>query len=131
MQNKRRKHSNRPYQIKKTGIKDENIDRQILALHKAMGQKLLAQPELVVPIQIALEEHKDAGHIGYGPYITWFSILNLIDNPKAFLNGLLEDTPKMRRLRRTSPLRGLLSEDERQQALLAEACGATSVETLL
>ena len=48
----------RPYRVKKTGIKDENIDRQILVLHQAIAAKLLAEPALLEQVKAKLDERK-------------------------------------------------------------------------
>ncbi|WP_416308453.1 hypothetical protein [Neptunicella sp. SCSIO 80796] len=122
----------RPYQIKKTGIKDENIDRQIRAIHRAMAEKILSRPELIEQINERLENNKDNGMLTYGQYISWFSILELIDQPEVFINAILEDTPKMRRLRRNTPLVGILTEEERQRALHRDALGeVTDIQNII
>ncbi|WP_419570500.1 hypothetical protein [Rheinheimera sp.] len=46
--------TSKPYRVKKTGIKDENIDRQILVLHRAMAEKLLRQPQLLPQVLTGL-----------------------------------------------------------------------------
>lgn len=121
----------RPYRIKKTGIKDELIDRQILAIHQAIVEKLIANKKLTEPLFDILEERKLAGKLGYGAYLTWFCLLENIEDEKAFKQGVLEDTPRMRKLRRSTPLVGVLNEDERQQALMMDACGTTDISTVL
>ena len=123
-QNKR----NRPYRVKKTGIKDENIDRQILVLHRAIGFKMLAYHErgdnsLTELVQATLDSRRDEGRIGYGEYLTWSSVLELLDNKDDFLAGLLEDDGRMRKLRRRTPFVGVLTEEERQTALDKDAIG--------
>ncbi|GGO72503.1 hypothetical protein [Bowmanella pacifica] len=122
----------RPYQIKKTGIKDENIDRQILVLHKAMLDKLCAQPALLESVLLTLESRKEQGRLGHGAYLTWYCALEqLTTSPEKMYQALLEDSSRMRKLRRQTPLVGLLTEQERQQALMADALGQTSIQTLL
>ncbi|MBN7820970.1 hypothetical protein [Bowmanella yangjiangensis] len=122
----------RPYQIKKTGIKDENIDRQILILHRAMLDKLCQHPILVENVFSTLESRKEQGRLGHGAYLTWYCALeHLTDAPQQMYEALLEDSPRMRKLRRQTPLVGILTEEERQQALLADALGQTSIQTLL
>ena len=123
-QNKRK----RNYAVKRTGIKDENIDRQITVIHKAIGLKLLAfhsrgDKSLLAQVQNTMEQRRDEGRMGYGEYLTWLSLLEIIDQDEAFLAGLIEDTPRMRKLRRRTPFVGILSEDERQSALDADAIG--------
>lgn len=122
---------NRPYQVKKTGIKDEYIDRQVLAIHAAIADKMLRHPELVPQVRETLEQRREVGRIGYGEYITWDSILDIIDDAKDFRKAILEDTPKMRRLRRKTPFVNILTEEERQQALMDNAAGVlTSLDNL-
>ncbi|MDH2435651.1 hypothetical protein QCD60_24300 [Pokkaliibacter sp. MBI-7] len=108
---------------RKPRIADENIDRQIRVLHQAMAEKLLAQPALVEQVLAKLEERYRAGLIRHGAYMTWFSLLDNIDNREQFLAGLLDDGFYMRKLRRRTPFVGILTEEERQAALLADAVG--------
>ncbi|WP_337878617.1 hypothetical protein [Rheinheimera sp.] len=65
----RRTKPTKPYRVKKAGIKDENIDRQILVLHQAIAEKLLRQPELLPQVQHKLAERLEQGQISYGAYI--------------------------------------------------------------
>ena len=128
----RNKKRNRPYAVKKTGFKDENIDRQIIAIHNAIAQKLLKQPELVDGVKQRLEMQRDEGKIGYGQFITWYSILELFNKPETFVEAMVEDTAKMRRMRRKTPFVGILNESERQEALDTNATGyINSIEVLL
>lgn len=128
----RRNKKHRPYSIKKTGIKDENIDRQIIAIYKAVAHKLLANQALVEQIKHRLESQREQGMIGYSQFICWLSILEIIDDTEAFIKAMTEDTPKMRRWRRKTPFSGVLTEEERQQAITAEASGMIdSVAVLL
>lgn len=112
---------NRPYRVKKTGIKDENIDRQILVLHQAIANKLLAEPDLLEQVKAKLEERRDNGQLGYGAYMHWVSVLELYAEPEQFCAGITEDSPYLRKLRRRTPFVGILTEQERQQALLRDA----------
>lgn len=116
---------------RKYGVKDENIDRQILVLHRAMANKLLKHPELLPQIQQNLELRHREGRTGYGAYLTWSAILELLSEPAQFLAAMLEQSPKMRRLRRDTPFIGLLSEEERLTALHDSACGEVDITTLL
>ncbi|WP_127025021.1 hypothetical protein [Rheinheimera mangrovi] len=112
---------NRPYRVKKTGIKDENIDRQILVLHQAIANKLLAEPDLLEQVKAKLEERRDNGQLGYGAYMYWVSVLELYAEPEQFCAGITEDSPYLRKLRRRTPFVGILTEQERQHALLQNA----------
>ncbi|WP_232361123.1 hypothetical protein [Paraneptunicella aestuarii] len=127
----RDKRQNRNYQVKKSGIKDELIDRQILAIHIAMVEKLLAHPELHQQVFETLEERLETGKLRYGGYMTWYSLMDNIDNEKLFRQGVLEDSPRMKKLRRSTPLVGILTEEERQQALMKAACGEANIEHLM
>lgn len=128
----RNKKRNRPYAVKKTGFKDENIDRQIMAIHNAIAQKLLKHPDLVDGVKLRLESQRDEGKIGYGQFITWYSVLELFDKPQTFIEAMIEDSQKMRRLRRKTPFVGILTEEERQQALNANATGyIDSIDVIL
>lgn len=116
---------------KKNGVKDENIDRQIRVLHQAMVKKLIEQPLLSEKIKLQLEEKHQQGRLGYGPYLTWCSLLEWVETqPEKFIEEVCKDSAYMRRLRRSTPLTGLLSETERQQALDCDAAGTTDISTL-
>ena len=117
---------NRPYQIKKTGIKHRYIDSQILVIHAAIADKLIQHPELIEQVLQQLEQRKELGRINYSQYITWYSILELINSPQSFKQAILEDSPKMRKFRRNTPLVNILTEDERQNALNTGAIGEIS-----
>jgi len=121
----------RSYNIKKTSIKDEFIDRQILVLHGAMAEKILAHPELVQQVQDRLEEKRENGSMGYGAYITWTSILEHINEPEAFKQAMQEDSKKMRRLRRITPFVGILNEEERQAAITKDSAGVFNPNNLM
>lgn len=109
--------------MKKTGIQDENIDRQILVLHQAIAAKLLAEPDLLEQVRAKLEERRDNSQLGYGAYMHWVSVLELYQQPEQFRQGITEDSPYLRKLRRRTPFVGILTEQERQQALLQHAIG--------
>ncbi|REL35570.1 hypothetical protein [Thalassotalea euphylliae] len=126
--NKRRK---KPYAIKKTSIKDENIDRQIIAIHHAIAKKLLADTHCVQKVKNKLEQQLDEKKIRYSHFINWYSILEMIDQPEVFLNAMIEDTPQMRRLRRNTPFVGILTEQEREVAIKQDASGVMSTVEIL
>ena len=123
MFNNRRNHRNKTYRVKKYGIKDENIDRQILAIHRAMVEKILADTSLVAGLTEKLEARREEGRMGYGEYITWLSLLENVDDEVFFREGVLENTTRMRQLRRRTPFVGVLTEEERQKALDEDALG--------
>jgi hypothetical protein len=99
------------------GAENDGIDRQISALHLAMGRKLLSNPTLVEKSKNKIEERYQNGYLRHGAYLTWISLLEHIDQPKKFLQNLLEDTPRMKKLRRKTPLVGILNEQERQEVI--------------
>ena len=95
-------------------------DAQILRLHSAMADKLLAQPELVTQVLQTLEQRYQAGLLRHSSYIHWYSILDCINQPQLFRSALLDNGERMNKLRRRTVLVGILTEDERQ-AILTES----------
>ncbi|MEP7703224.1 hypothetical protein [Paraglaciecola sp. 25GB23A] len=93
------------------------IDQQIVILHKAMAEKLYAQPDLVEQVKVTLQQRFENGNLRYGAFLTWQCILEQISNRDAFISAVLEDSDLMRKYRRRTPFVGILSEQERQQAL--------------
>ena len=129
--NRQTQQKTRGYRVKKGGAKDELIDRQVLAIHVAMVDKLLKHPELHQQVFDTLEARLAQGKLRYGGYMTWFSLMDIIDQPTLFRQGVLEDSPRMKKLRRSTPLVGILTEAERQEALNKAACGAVDIDNLL
>ncbi len=114
----------RPYQVSKNTIRDDFIDKQVLAIHKAMAKKVLAQPALIDVVKSTLEKKREEGRMSYSAYLTWFSLLDIaLDDPKAFYDGVTDYDKRMRRLRRTTPFINILTEEERQQAITLDAIG--------
>jgi hypothetical protein len=118
-----RKKKTRLYSIKKSSFRDENIDRQIVAIHQAIAQKVLTNHQLANEVTERLDNWKEAGRIHYGGYITWISILDLLEEPPEFIKAMTEFTHQMRKLRRKTPFIGILTEPERQSALDLHALG--------
>ncbi|MFP8965089.1 hypothetical protein ACKC9G_00720 [Pokkaliibacter sp. CJK22405] len=96
---------------------DSGVDQQILRLHEAMVEKVLAEPALVAKVRKKLDERYFAGQLRHGAYLYWFGLLDNIDNAEQFREGVLTDNNHMRRLRRRSPFVGILSEEEREAIL--------------
>lgn len=97
----------------------ENIDKQILALHQAMVKKLIAKPELRQHVIDTIESRYANGQLRHGGYLVWSCLMECIDDtPDSFIEGVLADTPQMRKLRRRTPFVNVLTEQEREQALL-------------
>ncbi|MCY7295242.1 hypothetical protein [Alteromonas sp. a30] len=121
----------RSYRLQKSGVKDEFIDRQILVLHAAIVDKLLKHPELHAHVFSTLEQRLASGKLRYGGYMTWYSLMDNIENETLFRNAVLENTPRMRKLRRSTPFVGILTEEERSSALNTAACGEADISHLL
>jgi len=127
----RSRKSRRGYQHRKSSVKDELIDRQVLAIHIAMVEKLLAHPELHQQIFDTLEARLASGKLRYGAYMTWFSLMDNIHDQQMFRSGVLENSPRMKKLRRTTPFTGVLTEEERQAAVNKAACGEMDIDSIL
>lgn len=125
------KRKEKPYSIRKSGLKEKFVDRQILAIHKVMVEKLIAVPELRHKVIKTIEERYEQGRLRHGAYLTWICLMDNIDDHQTFRNGVLEDTPRMNKLRRQTPFVGVLTEAERQQAIEDDACGQTSIESVI
>jgi len=95
-------------------------DAQILRLHRAMADKLLAEPQRLTQVLTTLEQRYQAGLLRHSAYIHWFSILDCINQPELFKAALLDNGERMNKLRRRTVLVGILTEDERQ-AILTES----------
>ena len=93
------------------------IDQQIVILHKAMAEKIYQHPALAEQVRATLQQRYDNGTLRYGAFLTWQCILEQISDREAFLAAVLEDSELMRKYRRRTPFVGILTEDERQQAL--------------
>lgn len=129
--NSHRNKRSKPYTIRKSGLKEKFVDRQILALHKAMVEKLICVPKLREKVVSIIEERYENGRLRHGAYLTWICLMDNIEDHEMFRQGVLEDTPRMNKLRRQTPFVGVLTEEERQEALLQYACGETTIETVL
>lgn len=103
---------NRP----KTAQQD-NIDKQILCLHKAMGEKLIANHHYIAPVVETIQARYECGTMRHGAYLFWSSLLEYVEQPKFFMETLLETSPQVIQYRRQTPLVGILTEEERQAVL--------------
>ena len=117
----RQPRKSKAYQVKKQSIKDDFVDKQVLAIHQAIVAKVIQHPELISNVLEVLQRRKNQGRMSYGAYITWLSICELVSEPETFQKAILEDSPKMRRFRRETPFVGILTEQEREQALMSNA----------
>ncbi|WP_448568177.1 hypothetical protein [Thalassotalea ganghwensis] len=116
----------RPYKVSKRSIKDDYIDKQITVIHFAMAKKLVNHPELLPQVHQTLTSYRENGRLSYSGYITWLSILELYDDSEQFIQGVVEESAQMKRLRRSTPFVGILTEAEREKALYEEAIGTIS-----
>lgn len=102
---------------RKPSQKQQQIDQQILLLHQAMAEKLLANPHLVEQVLATLNQRYNQGTMRYGAFITWQSLLECIDDRSRFLSAVLDNSPTMQKYRRKTPFVGILTEEERQHVL--------------
>ncbi|MDP5460015.1 hypothetical protein [Alishewanella sp. SMS8] len=98
----------------------QQSDWQLLQLHARIADKLLANPQLAIPLLEKLELRYQTGLIKHWGYIRWHSILTMMHEPEIFKQALLEDSDSMRRLRRKTLLTGILTEQERDSLLLEQ-----------
>ena len=108
---------------KKLSLLDENIDRQIQAIHAAIAKKLLNSAELRELARDKIEAKFKQGQLRYSEYLHWLSTLDNFELTDTFILGFTEYTPQLRRWRRNTPFTGILTEEERQQALEQNALG--------
>lgn len=96
--------------------KNDYIDNRILAIHRAIAEKVVSDPNFISQAKDVLETRYEQKLIRYGSYLLWHSLLELKD-PNAFIEQLLSDEPRWRALRRSTIFVGVLSEKEREEAL--------------
>ncbi|EWH12325.1 hypothetical protein DS2_01350 [Catenovulum agarivorans DS-2] len=108
---------------KKLSLLDENIDRQIQAIHGAIAQKLLTSAELRLLARDKIEAKFKLGQLRYSEYLHWISTLDNFELTDTFILGFTEYSPQLRRWRRNTPFTGILTEEEREQALEQNALG--------
>ncbi len=106
------------------GQQERQVDMQIWLLHQAMVNKLLAEPARLPALQAKLEQQLAAGQIRHGAYLFWSSAFALLAQPdvaqhELFRAAILSKEPSANKYRRRTVMVGLLTEEERQQALLA------------
>ncbi|QJR79792.1 hypothetical protein CA267_002805 [Alteromonas pelagimontana] len=93
------------------------IDRQIRSIHQAIGDKMLREPRYFTAALHTLEHRYQAGTISYGSYLLWHGILEQQQDPSLFLSLLLASDSRTNALRRRTILTGILTEQERENAL--------------
>lgn len=106
------------------GQQERQVDLQIWLLHQAMVNKLLAEPARLPALVAKLEQQLAAGQIRHGAYLFWSSAFALLAQPELaqpelFRAAILSTEPSANKYRRRTFMVGLLTEEERQQALLA------------
>lgn len=109
----------RPGRNRPVSKQHDATDKQILRLHQAMVDKLLANQALLPAIYQRLEQRYQAGQLRHSGYIHWHSILDCIEQPEMFRRELLDEGERMRELRRRTILTGILTEQERLELLYA------------
>ena len=101
--------------------RDADIDQRILHIHGFIADKVLANPALIVYAEATLEARYEQKLLRYGSYLLWKSVLELASQPDAFRAQLLSDEPRWNTLRRTTIFTGILTEEEREEALATYA----------
>jgi hypothetical protein len=87
------------------------IDQRSLALHRAIAEKLRADPGL---LQVARDNLERWSFRNSRPQPYWDAWRELLDRPlEAVLALLVEDSERMTALRQASPFAGVLSPAER------------------
>ena len=109
-----------PSAMSSRGQQERQVDLQIWLLHQAMVNKLIAEPERMPTLTARLEEQLAAGHIRHGAYLFWSSAFALLPQAELFRAAILSPEPSANKYRRRTLMVGLLTEEERQQALLAQ-----------
>jgi len=95
----------------------DNIDNQILCLHKAMAEKLIANHHYISQVLDTIETRYKCGKMRYGAYLFWSSLMEHIHQPELFMTTVLDNSPQAQKYRRQTPFVGILTEQERQTAL--------------
>lgn len=101
--------------------RDADIDQRILHIHGFIADKVLADPTLIAQAEATLEARHEQKLLRYGSYLLWHSVLELKEQPEAFKEQLLSDEPRWNALRRSTIFTGILTEEEREEALAAYA----------
>ncbi|MFN0168613.1 MAG: hypothetical protein ACKV22_19485 [Bryobacteraceae bacterium] len=100
------------------------IDRRSLALHRAIGEKLLANPALLDIARANLDRWSLAGGRSQPYWDVWREILN---RPLAEIVDLLgEESERMDALRQAAPFAGVLEPAERWAIFEKFALGRTA-----
>lgn len=95
----------------------DNIDKQILCLHKAMAEKLIANHHYISQVLETIEVRYESGKMRHGAYLFWTSLMEHIHQPELFMATILEDSPQIIKYRRQTVFVGILTEKEREEVL--------------
>ncbi len=90
------------------------VDTNLLAIHKRIGEKLLAHPELINKVEAKLEARFKAGMTYRSIYLDWWAVIEMKNDLPSMIEQLCEPSEQMNRLRRHSPFVGILTEQERE-----------------
>ena len=101
------------------GQNDKVLDLQIWRLHLHIVSKILAEPALAMLVQQKLDERLSQQQIRHGEHLYWSAVLMQLADPAQFSAGVLTMEPRVCQYRRRTPFVGILTEQERQQALLS------------
>ena len=108
------------------GQQEKQIDQTILQLHQAMLDKILAEPALLQPVIALLEQEQQQGLLRHSEYLFWSCAFALSHQSDLFKAALLSTEPQACKYRRRTRLRGILSEQERQQVLAGQWISPTT-----
>ncbi len=97
--------------------RDADIDNRILQIHRAIADKVISNPVLIAQAEVTLEARYQQKLLRYGSYLLWHSMLELKHDAEAFKAQLLSDEPRWNALRRNTIFTGVLTEQEREEAL--------------
>ena len=97
--------------------RDADIDNRILQIHRAIADKVISNPALIAQAEETLEARYQQKLLRYGSYLLWHSMLELKHDAEAFKAQLLSDEPRWNTLRRNTIFTGVLTEQEREEAL--------------
>ncbi|MEO9946200.1 hypothetical protein [Paraglaciecola sp.] len=95
----------------------QNLDKQILYLHKAMAEKIIANHGFIPQIQHTIETRYASGKMRHGAYLFWSTLLEYVHEPEIFINQVLDESPQITKYRRQTAFVGVLTEEERQAVL--------------
>jgi hypothetical protein len=110
-------HTRKPVRDRPKSAQQGNIDKQILCLHKAMAEKLIANQHYIPQVLETIEARYECGKMRHGAYLFWSSLMEHIHQPELFMASLLDNGPQTTQYRRQTVLVGILTETERQEIL--------------